>query len=174
MAGNDRRWYRGRYESARCGIGVGLAGRWRLVVRGGFVWAVRTAPWFKIQDKEAQHVFLGMTVIVLLLWNSGASLGGGITFHLLLAALTTLMFGAQFAILCMSVALLGVTILGNAGWMAYGLNMVMMGVVPILIVWWIAILAYKYLDRNFFVFVLLNGFSQRVSARWYRCWWPPR
>ncbi|MGE4500418.1 MAG: energy-coupling factor ABC transporter permease [Hydrogenovibrio sp.] len=141
---------------------AGLAWGWLagggLLCAAALFWAVRTAPWFKIQDKEAQHVFLGMTVIVLLLWNSGASLGGGITFHLLLAALTTLMFGAQFAILCMSVALLGVTILGNAGWMAYGLNMVMMGVVPILIVWWIAILAYKYLDRNFFVFVLLNGF----------------
>ncbi|MGC9385886.1 MAG: energy-coupling factor ABC transporter permease [Hydrogenovibrio sp.] len=121
-------------------------------------WALRTAPWHKIRDKEAQHVFLGMAVILLLLWNSGASLGDGITFHLLLVGLATLMFGAQFALICAVIALLGVTALGHAGWMAFGLNLLLMAVVPILIVWWIAILAYRYLDRNFFVFVLLNGF----------------
>jgi len=122
------------------------------------VWSLRTAPWHKVLDRESQHVFLGVTVVVFLLWNSGASIGSGLTFHLLMAALITLMFGAQFAMISISFALLGVTVLGNAGWLAYGLNAVLMGVIPILIVWWIAILSYRYLERNFFVFILLNGF----------------
>ena len=137
---------------------------WIWLLSGGLIyllamiWSLRTAPWHKVLDKESQHVFLGVTVIVFLLWNSGASIGSGLTFHLLMAALMTLMFGAQFAMIAMSLALLGVTILGNAGWLAFGLNAVLMGVIPILIVWWIAIWAYRYLERNFFVFILLNGF----------------
>lgn len=122
------------------------------------IWSLRTAPWHKVSDKESQHVFLGVTVMVFFLWNSGASIGSGLTFHLLMAALTTLMFGAQFAMISMSLALLGVTALGNAGWIAYGLNAVLMGVIPVLIIWWIAIWSYRYLERNFFVFILLNGF----------------
>jgi len=122
------------------------------------IWALKTAPWYKIKDKASQHVFLGTSVIVFLTWNSVASIGPGLSFHLLLAALVTLMFGAQFALMSLSLALVGVTVMGNAGWMAFGLNALVMDVIPVLIVWGIAVWSYRALDRNFFVFILLNGF----------------
>lgn len=122
------------------------------------LWALKTAPWHKVIDKASQHVFLGATVIVFLTWNSVASIGSGLSFHLLLAGLVTLMFGAQFALICLTIALVGVTLMGSAGWMALGLNAFIMAVIPVLLVWWIAIGSYRYLDRNFFVFILLNGF----------------
>lgn len=121
-------------------------------------WAVRTAPWYKLKDKESQHVFLGTTFIVFLFWHYGASIGGGLTFHFLLSAVTTLMFGAQFAIFATVIALFGVTLLDGAGWSVFGLNAMIMGVVPVMIVWWIAVWAYRHMERNFFVFILLNGF----------------
>lgn len=122
------------------------------------LWALKTAPWHKVADKASQHVFLGATVIVFLTWNSVASIGPGLSFHLLLAGLVTLMFGAQFALISLTVALAGVTLMGSTGWTAFGLNAFIMAVIPVLIVWWIAIGSYRYLDRNFFVFILLNGF----------------
>ncbi len=140
----------------------GLSLVWSLLGFGLYlpvlVWALKTAPWHKISDKPSQHVFLGATVIVFLTWNSVASIGPGLGFHLLLAALVTLMFGAQFALMSLSIALLGISILGNAGWMAFGLNALIMAVIPVLIVWRIAVWSYQALERNFFVFILLNGF----------------
>ena len=121
-------------------------------------WALKTAPWYKLADKTSQHVFLGATVVVFLTWNSVASIGSGLSFHLLLAGVVTLMFGAQFALMSLSLALVGVAILGNAGWMAFGLNAMIMAVIPVAIVWGIAVWSYRTLDRNFFVFILLNGF----------------
>ncbi|PLA74105.1 hypothetical protein CYQ88_07645 [Hydrogenovibrio sp. SC-1] len=140
----------------------GLSLVWSLLGFGLYlpvlVWALKTAPWHKISDKPSQHVFLGATVIVFLTWNSVASIGPGLGFHLLLAALVTLMFGAQFALMSLSIALLGISILGSAGWMAFGLNALIMAVIPVLVVWRIAVWSYQALERNFFVFILLNGF----------------
>lgn len=136
-----------------------------LIFFAGLAWSLATAPWYKIKDKESQHVFLATTVVVFLFWNHTASIGDGLTFHFLLSAVTTLMFGPQFALLSAFIALGGVSLMGNAGWLLFGLNATLMAIIPILIVWGITVFSYRYLERNFFVFVLLNGFlSAGVSS----------
>ncbi len=123
------------------------------------VWAVKGAPWHKMKDdKSAQHVFFGASVVFFLVWNFSASIGSGLTFHFLFMTIATLMFGAHFALMTAFLAIVGVTIAGNAGWQVIGVNFLIMGWIPIILSWWIAKLAYRFLDRNFFVFVLLNGF----------------
>ncbi|MDG6777514.1 energy-coupling factor ABC transporter permease [Thiomicrorhabdus sp. zzn3] len=130
-----------------------------LIWAGLFAWALKTAPWYKVQgDKPAQHVLLGAAFVVFLVWIFGASLGDGITFHFLFMTTLTLMFGPQFAFMAMSLALLGVTLQLDLGLMALGLNAVLMGVIPILITWWMARWAFRVLDRNIFVFVFFNAF----------------
>lgn len=128
-------------------------------------WAIKTAPWYKVMnDKAAQHVLLGASVVQFLVWNMSASIGSGLSFHFLLMTVTVLMFGLQFALIVACLALLGVTLAGNAGLEVFGLNWVLMGWVPAVIVWWIAKWSYQALDRNFFVFVLLNGFFAAVLS----------
>ncbi len=123
------------------------------------IWAVKTAPWYKIrEDKSAQHVLLGASVVFFLVWNFSASIGAGLTFHFLFMTIATLMFGAPFALMTAFLATVGITLVGSAGWQVLGLNFLIMGWIPIMLSWWIAKLAYRFLDRNFFVFVLLNGF----------------
>lgn len=123
------------------------------------LWAVKTAPWHKVKgDKRAQHVWFGMAFVVVLLWSLSASIGGGFSFHFLLMTTVTLMFGPQFALMTMTLGLLGITLNGEAGWGVFGLNALLMGWIPIMLTWWIYKLAYRYLDRNFFVYVFLNGF----------------
>lgn len=123
------------------------------------LWAIKTAPWHKIEtDKGAQHVLLGMVVIVFLVWQFGASLDGGITFHFLLMTLMALMFGPQFAIMGMLLALLGVTIQADLGLLSLGINALLMGVVPVAITWGMFRLGAKFLEANFFVYVFYNGF----------------
>ncbi|MEA3404217.1 MAG: energy-coupling factor ABC transporter permease, partial [Pseudomonadota bacterium] len=110
-----------------------------LIWAGLLIWAFKTAPWYKVQDdKGAQHVLLAATVIVLLIWQFGASLGEGITFHFLMMTTVTLMFGPQFALMAMSLAILGVTFESGLGFLSVGINAVLMGVIPIFITWWMA------------------------------------
>jgi uncharacterized membrane protein len=129
------------------------------------IWSIRTAPWHKIKgDSEAQHVFIGTTVILFFLWISSASIGDGLSFHVLLVTAVTLMFGPQFALFSASLALVGVTLMGKSGVMMFGMNAVLMAVIPVSISWVMAVLAYRYLERHFFVFVLFNAFFAAAAS----------
>jgi uncharacterized membrane protein len=125
----------------------------------GLAWSVRHASWHKVQgDFAAQSVFGAMTVAVLLLWSLTATLQHGMAFHFLLMTTVTLMFGPAFAFLLACFAALGLTLSGGADWGLFAWNVLLMGGIPIAVTWWLAKLAYRFLDRNFFVFVLLNAF----------------
>ena len=45
--------------------------------------ALLTAPWSKIVDNEAQHIFLGAIVALSLLWIMRGGIQQGLNFHLL-------------------------------------------------------------------------------------------
>lgn len=135
-------------------IGLG----WFLYVLA-FLWSVKTAPWYKIKgDSEALNVFIGVSVLLSFIWAGSASIGDGLSFHVLLMAAITLMFGPQFALFSASLALVGVTAMGKSGVLMFGMNAVLMIVIPVTIVWLMALFAYRHLERHFFVFVLFNGF----------------
>lgn len=135
-----------------------IVGGWVLFILV-LIWALKTAPWHKIDgDKSAQHVLLGMAVILFFVWQFGASLENGITFHFLLITLLTLMFGPQFTILAMLLALAGVVFQSDLGWLSLGINAVLMGLVPVAVTWGMYRLGAKFLEPNFFVYVFYNGF----------------
>jgi len=135
-----------------------IIGGW-LILLGALGWALKTAPWHKVEgDRGAQHVLLAFTVIVFFVWQFGASLGSGITFHFLFMTLMTLMFAPQFAIMGMLLALLGVTFQSDLGWLALGVNAVVMGLIPIAVTWFLFKLGARFLEANFFVYVFYNGF----------------
>lgn len=137
---------------------VWLFSGWLLLLIG-LLWSVKTAPWGRFKHNSGyQHVFLGATVVVFLVWSLSATIEGGLSFHFLLTSVMVVMFGPQLALFLTVFALAGVTLLGKAGLLVFGLNAVLMGLVPILMTWAIVYLAFKYLERNFFVFVFLNGF----------------
>jgi len=123
------------------------------------IWALIKAPWFKVKgDRSAQNIFLAMTVVVMLIWQFGASLGDGLTFHFLLVTLMVLMFGAQFAMIGASLALLMVTFYADLGWLGLGINGFLMILVPVLITSMLVYMSEHYLEQNFFVYVFFNGF----------------
>lgn len=135
-----------------------LVGGWMLFILV-LLWALKSAPWHKIDgDRGAQHVLLGMSVIIFFVWLFGASLDNGITFHFLLMTLMVLMFGPQFAIMGMMLALIGVTLQSDLGWLSLGINALLMGVVPISVTWLMYKLGAKFLEANFFVYIFYNGF----------------
>lgn len=119
--------------------------------------ALRLAPWRKFRDIEQLHVFLGTTVVLLVLWHMGVPVQPGLSFHLLGVTAITLMFGWSLAVIAVTLALLGVTLNGG-GWGGFGLNALVSGVVPITLTQALLILIRWYLPRHFFVYVLVNGF----------------
>jgi Predicted membrane protein len=117
------------------------------------------APWHKVlNDWTAQAVFAGAVLIVLGLWSVKASIGPGLSFHFLGATLLTLMFGWQFAFIALAFVLALVTYTGGAGWDAFAANWLTLAAVPVLVTWWALLAAYRWLPRNFFVYVFLNAF----------------
>jgi uncharacterized membrane protein len=121
-------------------------------------WALYSAPWYKLRDRENLNVFLGATVAVLLLWSLKAGIRPGMSFHLLGATLLMLMFGWQFALLSLSLALVGQAIYGNIAWFSFSLNALLMAAVPVLFSFALFRLSLRYLPRHFFIYTLFNAY----------------
>jgi uncharacterized membrane protein len=120
--------------------------------------ALRLAPWRKLRDPEQLHVFLGTTVVLLVIWHMEAQVQPGLSFHLLGVTAITLMFGWSLAVISVALILVGVTLNAGTGWEGFGLNALLSGVVPITLTQALLILIRWYLPKHFFVFVLVNGF----------------
>jgi uncharacterized membrane protein len=120
--------------------------------------ALRMAPWGKFRDSRQTHVFLGTVVALLLLWHMKANVQPGLSFHLLGVTAVTLMFGWSLAVIAATLALLGVTWNTGGGWEGFAINAMIGGVVPITLTQILLILIRWYLPKQFFVYVLVNGF----------------
>ena len=120
--------------------------------------ALLTAPWSKLADNEASHVYFGAVAFVALLWILRAGIEPGFNYHLLGVTALCLMFDWQFALLAVSLVLLITTWQGPAGWEAFALNVLVMGAVPILFTRLLLYFSQHYLTHNFFIYIFLNAF----------------
>ena len=120
--------------------------------------ALVTAPWSKIRDSEAQQVYFGAIVIVLVLWIMRGGIQPGLDYHLLGVTGLTLLFEWQFALFAVSLVVALTTWLGTAGWEAFGMNVLAMGVVPIVFTRLLLYACQRWLPLNFFIYVFINAF----------------
>ncbi len=136
--------------------------------------ALRHAPWHRLRDSEQLHVYLGAVVCLVLLWHVRATVNPGLSFHLLGVTVVTLMFGWSLAVIASSVALLGVALNAGSGWDAFFINAVVTGVLPVTLTLVLLIVIRHYLPKNFFVYVLVNGFLSGgfvgISAGYLATW----
>ncbi len=135
-----------------------------LVIAVLMLLALRSRPWSWLDSNSRQHAYAGATVVCMLLWSISAKLGGGPSFHLLGTTVLTLMFGPRLAFLAACLALVGVSVAGGAGWMALGLNALLMGAVPIAMSYGIYRWADRRLPNHFFVYVLVSAFVNGAFA----------
>ena len=119
--------------------------------------ALRLAPWGRLRG-ERLHVFLGACVCLILLWSLRIQVMEGVYFHFLGVTSVTLIFGWSLAVIASSLALVGVTLNGGAGWNDFVLNALLAGVLPISFTLAVLVLVRSLLPRNFFIYVLVNGF----------------
>lgn len=120
--------------------------------------ALFSAPWSKLADSEAQHVYLGAIVSLSLLWVMRGGIQAGLSFHLLGVTLLCLMFEWKFALIAISLVVAITTLQGAAGWEALGLNLMLMGVLPILFSRISLYFSQRWLPHNYYIYVFINAF----------------
>ena len=126
--------------------------------------ALWRAPWKRLGEASLLHVYLGTTVGVLVLWQLQAGVLPGLNFHILGAALFTLMFGWPLAMVASSLVMLAVTVAGAGGWQAYSINALLMGVLPVVVTWLVYRAVYRSLPRHLFVYIFVCGFFGAALA----------
>lgn len=120
--------------------------------------ALASAPWGKVRDNEAQHIFLGTVVMLSLLWVMRGGIQQGLSFHLLGMTLMCLMFEWQFALIAASLVVAIATVVGPAAWEAFAVNLLLMGALPILFTRVVLYLCQRVLPHNYFIYVFVNAF----------------
>lgn len=116
------------------------------------------APWRRLKDGGQLNVWLGMIVLLTLIWSLKAGVKPGLGFHLLGATVFTLSFGPHLAFIGLSFVTAGITLNGAAGPFAYAANALLMaglGVVFSQISYWFFS---RRLPSHFFIYIFVNGF----------------
>ncbi|EIJ41577.1 putative membrane protein [Beggiatoa alba B18LD] len=117
------------------------------------------AAWWHLWDNKDIHVFFGTCLIVWMLWLMRAGITSGMEFHILLVTTVTLMFGWQFAVICTSIAQIGVTLMGQAEWGSFSLNVLCNGVIPALVTYAVYWVAYYLFPKHFFIYIYICAFA---------------
>lgn len=122
------------------------------------VQALRYAPLGRLRSNEFMHVYLAACVFLLVLWSTRVGVLPALNFHLLGVTAITLMFGWAYAVLAVALVSVGLLLNQGSGWQSLGLNVLVVGCVPILITELLLRFAQRRLPHNFFVYIYVNGF----------------
>ncbi|MCG7874164.1 MAG: energy-coupling factor ABC transporter permease [Candidatus Thiodiazotropha lotti] len=120
--------------------------------------ALRLATWQRLTQQNQIHVFLGAIVCLIALWHMRGQIQPGLSFHLLGVTVITLMFGWSLAIIAASIALFAVSMNAGYGWEGYVVSFLTVVLVPITLSQIALVLVRSWLPKQFFVYVLGNGF----------------
>lgn len=117
------------------------------------------APWRVLAtNRRLQHLLLGATVFLMVMWSMRAGISPGLGIHFLGVTALMLIFGWDLAIIAGSLALLGMVVIGRESWEGVPVNAVCSVVLPVLVSYLILRLVESRLSKNFFVYLFLCGF----------------
>lgn len=130
-----------------------------VAVIAALLYALRYALWKDlVHDTSFQHLYLGATVFVTLLWQLKADITPLVSLHFLMSMTLTVMFRWHFALLASVLALIGLTWTGKAPVELFGVNTLTAAVVPVAASHYI----YRWVDEclpdNFFLLLFVGGF----------------
>lgn len=127
--------------------------------------AIRTAPWRTLISNSGMiNALIGLLFCTPLFWHLNAGIHPGFNFHLIGATLFLLMFGWQIGLLALSTVMLGSWLYSGMELVTLGINGLLMLAVPMLFGEAMLRFARCCLPKNFFLFVLLNGFACAALA----------
>jgi uncharacterized membrane protein len=135
-----------------------------------FVWllvgiqALRAAPWRAfLASSKLQHVFLGASIALFLMWTFEVGVRPALGFHFLCVTVYTLMFGWSLGVIGASLIMTGVTVM-SGDWTALAMNALLLGVLPVSISYGVYRLVYRYLPHHLFIYIFLCAFFNAMLA----------
>ncbi len=127
--------------------------------------AARLAPWRELLSNPIMtNALIGLLFCTPLFWYLNAGIRPGFNFHLIGSTLFLLMFGWPIALIALSTIMLGIWIYTGLNPVSLGLNGLLMLAVPMLFTEFLLRFCQRYLPKNLFLFVLLNGFACAAVA----------
>lgn len=123
-----------------------------------FALCVFKAPWGRLRDPERLNVWLGMVVLLALIWSLRAGVKPGLALHLLGATVFTLSFGPSLAFVGLSFVALGVALNDGAGAFAYAMNVLLLGGLGVFLSQGLYRVFFWIFPRHFFVYIFINAF----------------
>ena len=128
------------------------------------VQAVRAAPWrLFLASSHRQHVFLGASAALFLMWSFEVGVRPALGFHFLGVTVYTLMFGWSLGVIGVSLAALAVAFT-HGDWAALAMNALLLGVLPVSVSYGIYLLVYRYLPHHLFIYIFLCAFFNAMLA----------
>ncbi|MEI7456739.1 MAG: energy-coupling factor ABC transporter permease [Nitrosomonadales bacterium] len=127
--------------------------------------AARCAPWQTLfKNSDMFNALIGLIFCTAVFWQMNAGIRPGFNFHLIGATLFLLMFGWPIALIALTLIMTGSWLYSGQEISTLGINGLLMLCVPM--VFGEALLRFcrRYLPKNFFVFVLVNGFACAALA----------
>ena len=123
-----------------------------------FVRSVWRSPWRRLADSAQLNVWLGMIVVLTLVWSLKAGVKPGLDLHMLGATLFTLSFGPHLAFVGLCLVAAGITLNGAADLFPFAANALITAGVGV----GLSQLCYRVFSRifprHFFVYIFANGF----------------
>lgn len=123
-----------------------------------FAHSIWRAPWGRLRDSEQLNVWLGMIVILTLIWSMKAGIKQGLGLHLLGATVFTLSFGPRLAFLGLSIVVAGITLNGAAGGFAFATNALLLAGVGVGLSQALFLAFFRLFPKHLFIYIFLNGF----------------
>lgn len=120
--------------------------------------ALPALPWRRLADSRRQHLFLGASVALMLLWSLRATVTPGVTIHLLGMTTLTLMFGWRLALAAAALAGIGLGVAGTEPWRETGAAFLTAAVVPALTTAAVLRWVERWLPAHFFVYLFGGAF----------------
>lgn len=121
--------------------------------------AVRRTDWRALRnDSDRIQLALVATLILGSIWMLQTGIQPGLTIHFLGLTTLTLCLGWRLAILCGTVALVFVSLLGISAWDSFGVNLLLGVIWPVCFTYFIFLLTYSYLSRHLFIYTFIAGF----------------
>lgn len=119
---------------------------------------LRRAPWQRFRESDHFNLWLGMVVLLVVVWSLKAGVLPGLNLHLLGVMLFTLTFGPALAFIGLNLVLVGLALNGSQDWFSLALNGLIMAGVGITISHTIFRWVDRYLPNQPFVYIFVNGF----------------
>ena len=124
--------------------------------------ALQLARWREMFANTARtNALIGLLFCTPVFWLLSAGIHPGFNFHLIGATLFLLMFGWPIGLIALTGVMIGIWIYSGIDLVTLGVNGLVMLAIPMLFSEWLLRFCQRRLPKNFFIFVLLNGF---VSA----------